>query len=228
LIAGHEFRSVDYNGGNARNWGAIDDWPDPIIGFAGGVEDFVIDPANNTAYFTLVTVDAGAGEVLHNYIVKLTAPLNAAAPNATAANYAIVNIANAGAPEDGYEPGRIDGAEGSLRGIDIDPTTNTLWFVTGRLGANGTGGVFKLNLTTLEMTEVWEQPSNNAHNSPQAFPTTLLHDIEVDSIGGATTSPTSRAPTRRSPTTTPPPTRMAATSGRVRSARRPAPRRRFS
>ncbi|MFC7497697.1 Ig-like domain-containing protein [Enterovirga sp. GCM10030262] len=183
LLVGHNFKSIDYNGGSVRDWGPIDLAPDPVIGFAGGIEDFVIDTVNNTAYFTYVTVDAGAGQVLHNYIVRLTAPLNAAAPNPLVENYAIVPIANAGAPDAGYQPGRIDDVEGSVRGIDYDPDTNTVWFVTGRLGAAGTGGVFKLDMTTLVMTEVWQQPGNSSHNTPQGFPTTLLHDIEVDSIG---------------------------------------------
>ena len=181
---GHELRSVDYNGGNSRNWGLIDLVIDPTFGFAGGIEDFVVDTANNTAYFSYVLVNAGAGQVLQNYVVRLTAPLNAAAPNPAVENYAIVNITNAGAPPAGYPAGRLPDAEGSIRGMDYHAATNTLWFVTGRLGAAGTAGIFTLNLTTGVYTEIWQQPSNNAHNTPQAFPTTLLVDIEVDSIGG--------------------------------------------
>jgi len=181
---GHELRSVDYNGGNSRNWGLIDLVIDPTFGFAGGIEDLVVDTANNTAYFSYVLVNAGAGQVLQNYVVKLTAPLNAAAPNPAVENYAIVNITNAGAPPAGYPAGRLPDAEGSIRGMDYHAATNTLWFVTGRLGAGGTAGIFTLNLTTGVYTEIWQQPSNNAHNTPQAFPTTLLVDIEVDSIGG--------------------------------------------
>jgi hypothetical protein len=182
IISGHNFMSVNYNGGQVRDWGPIDLAQDNFIGFNGGLEDFVIDTVNNTAYFTYVLVDAGTPQILHNYVVKLTAPLNAAAPNPAVENFAIVNL---GMPADGNLPaGRLDPAQGSLRGIDYDPGTNTIWFVTGRLGTGGTGGVFKYNLTSGVLTEVWEQPSNSAHNSPQAFPTTLLHDIEVDSIGG--------------------------------------------
>ncbi|HYI47410.1 MAG TPA: Ig-like domain-containing protein [Allosphingosinicella sp.] len=181
---GHELRSVDYNGGNSRNWGLIDLVIDPTFGFAGGIEDLVVDTANNTAYFSYVLVNAGAGQVLQNYVVRLTAPLNAAAPNPAVENYAIVNITNAGPPPAGYAAGRLPDAEGSIRGMDYHAATNTLWFVTGRLGAGGTGGIFTLNLTTGVYTEIWQQPSNNAHNTPQSFPTTLLVDIEVDSIGG--------------------------------------------
>jgi len=132
-----------------------------------------------------VLVNAGAGEVLHNYVVRLDlTPGLSGNPNPALENFEIVNIANAGAPPPGYAPGRIPDAEGSIRGMDIDAANNILWFVTGRLGANGTGGIFKLDLNTLNYTEVWQQPSNNAHNTPQGFPTTLLVDIEVDTIGG--------------------------------------------
>lgn len=182
IVSGHNFMSVDYNGGNVRDWGPIDLAQDNFVGFNGGIEDFVIDTVNNTAYFTYVLVDASAPQILHNYVVKLTAPLNAAAPNPGVENYAIINL---GMPADGNLPaGRLDPAQGSVRGIDYDPGENAIWFVTGRLGTTGTGGIFKYDLDTGVLIEVWEQPSNSAHNSPQAFPTTLLHDIEVDSIGG--------------------------------------------
>lgn len=181
IFSGHNFMSVDYNGGNVRDWGPID-LAQNAIGFNGGLEDFVVDTLNNTAYFTYVLVDASVPTADHNYIVRLTAPLDAAAPNPGVENYAIVNL---GMPADGNLPaGRLDPAQGSVRGIDYDPGENAIWFVTGRLGAGGTGGIFKYDLDTGVLTEVWEQPSNNAYNSPQAFPTTLLHDIEVDSIGG--------------------------------------------
>lgn len=180
---GHNFMSLDYNGSLAstRDWGPIDLAQDNTVGFNGGIEDFVIDTVNNTAYFTYVLVEVGPNVAHHNYIVRLTAPLNAVAPNPLVENYAIINL---GMPANGnLDAGRLDPAQGSVRGIDYDPDANTIWFVTGRLGAAGTGGVFKYNLTSSTLTEVWEQPSNNAHNTPQAFPTTLLHDIEVDHIG---------------------------------------------
>jgi hypothetical protein len=183
ILDGHKFMSVDYNGGALRDWGLIDLARDNTVGFAGGIEDFVIDSANNTAYFTYVLVEVGSPSVVHqNYIVRLTGGLNTSAPNPNVENYAIVNL---GMPADGsLVAGRLNPVEGSLRGIDIDPVTGTLWFVTGGVNANGNGGIFKYHVASGTLTEVWNQPANNAHNTPQAFPTTLLHDIEVDSIGG--------------------------------------------
>ena len=182
IVNGHSFMSTDYNGAGLKNWGLIDLAYENSVGYAGGIEDFVIDTVRDTAYFTYVLVEIGSPSIVHhNYIVKLTATLSGTA-NPAVENYAIINL---GMPQDGQlDAGRLNPAEGSLRGIDIDSANNTLWFVTGQVNATGSGGVFKYNLTTSTLTEVWNQPAYNTSSTPQAYPTTLLQDIEVDSIGG--------------------------------------------
>ena len=178
IFSGHSLKKVGYGGGAVTDYGPIDIAPDPIFGFAGGVFDFALDATHDTAYFSYVLSDAGSGLVLQNYIVKVNSLGN------PGGGYAVVPIANAGDPPDGYAAGRLPDEEGAIAGIDIDAANQVLYFVTQRLGADGHGGVFKLDLATNTYTELWDQPPNSAFNTLQPFPTTSMQYIEVDTIGG--------------------------------------------
>ena len=183
IFSGHSLKSVGYSGGAVTDYGPISFAFDPFFGFTGGVFDFTLDVAHDTAYFTYVLVDALFSDPPSapiNYIVKVNSLAN------PGAGYSIVTIVGSDDPDGpgGNPDNHFPELEGSLAGVDIDIANQTLYFVTQRLGGDGTGGIFKLDLTTGIYTEIWEQPSNNAFNTLQPFPTTQMQYIEVDTIGG--------------------------------------------
>ncbi len=189
IANGHNLMRVGYNGGAVSNWGPLDLAADQTIGiFRGGIYDFTLDVAHNTAYFTYVLVDTNFNPArAHvNYIVKVNSLVN---PNPAVENYTIVPI-NGPYSDDpdgaGTNPANHfpDVANGSLAGIDIDIANQRIYFVTQRLGANGQAGVFMYDIASHNVTLVWQQQSNNATNTLQPFPTTQMLYIEVDTIGG--------------------------------------------
>lgn len=107
-------------------------------------------------------------------------------PNPAVENYSIVTINGSDDPDGagGNPANHFPETEGSMAGIDIDIANQKLYFVTQRLGAAGTAGVFVLDLVTHNYTEIWQQQSNNATNFAALFPTTQMEYIEVDTIGG--------------------------------------------
>ncbi|HYI48794.1 MAG TPA: hypothetical protein VEX35_10060 [Allosphingosinicella sp.] len=183
IFAGHSLRSVGYGGGAVTDYGPVALAVDSSFGFlAGGVFDFTLDAANDTAYLTYTLVDTffGPPNAAINYIVKVN---SLADPGG---GYSIVTIVGSDDPDGpgGNPDNHFPEIEGSLAGIDIDAANQILYFVTTRLGADGTAGIFKLDLATGIYTEIWEQPSNNAFSTLQPFPTTQMQYIEVDTIGG--------------------------------------------
>jgi Ca2+-binding RTX toxin-like protein len=183
ILSGHSLKRIDYDGGNLGDYGPLAIAFDPFFGFTGGIYDFALDPAHDTAYLTYTLVDSFFSDPPSapvNYIVKVNSLAD------TSSGYSIVPIVGSDDPDGpgGNPDNHFPESEGSLRGIDIDADAQMLYFVTGRLGPDGTAGIFKLDLATGIYTEIWEQPSNNSNNTPQPFPTTLLEDIEVDTIGG--------------------------------------------
>ncbi len=183
IFAGHSLKSVGYGGGAVTDYGPVALAVDSSFGFlAGGVFDFTLDVAHDTAYLTYTLVDTffGPPNAAINYIVRVN---SLADPGG---GYSVVAIAGSDDPDGpgGNPDNHFPDSEGSLAGIDIDIANQTLYFVTQRLGADGTGGIFKLDLTTGIYTEIWQQPSNNSFNTLQPFPTTQMQYIEVDTIGG--------------------------------------------
>ncbi len=183
IFAGHSLKSVDYVGGGLTDYGPVTLAVDSSFGFlAGGVFDFTLDAAHDTAYLTYTLVDTffGPPNAAINYIVKVNSLAN------PGGGYSVVTIVGSDDPDGpgGNPDNHFPESEGSLAGIDIDIANQTLYFVTQRLGADGTAGIFKLDLATGIYTEIWEQPSNNAFNTLQPFPTTQMQYIEVDTIGG--------------------------------------------
>lgn len=183
ILSGHSLKRVDYDGANLTDYGPVSLAFDPFFGFTGGIYDFVIDPAHDTAYMTYTLVDAFFSDpptAPVNYIVKVNSLAD------SSSGYSIVPIVGSDDPdgEGGNPDNHFPESEGSLRGIDIDADAQVLYFVTGRLGPDGTAGVFKLDLATGVYTEIWEQPADSAHDTLQPFPQSLLEDIEVDTIGG--------------------------------------------
>ena len=183
IFVGHSLKSVGYAGGAVTDYGPVALAVDSSFGFlAGGVFDFTLDAAQDTAYLTYTLVDTffGPPNAAINYIVKVN---SLADPGG---GYSVVAIVGSDDPDGpgGNPDNHFPESEGSLAGIDIDIANQTLYFVTQRLGADGTGGIFKLDLATGIYTEIWEQPSNNAFNTLQPFPTTQMQYIEVDTIGG--------------------------------------------
>lgn len=183
IVFGHSLKRIDYDGSNLADYGPLSLASDLFFGFTGGVYDFALDPAHDTAYLTYTLVDAFFSDpptAPINYIVKVNSLAD------PMAGYSIVPISIGDDPDgpDGNPDNHFPDSEGSLRGIDIDADAQILYFVTGRLGADGTGGIFKLDLATGVVTELWEQPANSASDSYQPYPTTLLEDIEVDTVAG--------------------------------------------
>ena len=183
IFAGHSLKSVGYGGGAVTDYGPVALAVDSSFGFlAGGVFDFTLDVAHDTAYLTYTLVDTffGPPNAAINYIVKVNSLAD------SGGGYSVVTIVGSDDPDGagGNPANHFPDAEGSLAGIDIDIANQRLYFVTQRLGADGTGGVFRLDLATGIYTEIWEQPSNDAFNTLQPFPTTQMQYIEVDTIGG--------------------------------------------
>ena len=192
----------------STDYGPIAFAVDPFFGFAGGVYDFVIDAAHDTAYFTYSLVDAFFSDpptAPINYIVKVN---SLADPGA---GYSVVTIVGSDDPDGpgGNPDNHFPESEGvAARHRHRCRRAGALFRHPAASAPDGTAGIFKLDLATGIYTEIWEQPSNSAHNTPQPFPTTLLEDIEVDTIGGvyyvttfassdvATRSMTARRPTR--------------------------------
>jgi peptidase M10/serralysin-like protein/cadherin-like protein/Big-like domain-containing protein/hemolysin type calcium-binding protein len=181
IINGHSLKSISYTGTGLTDYGKITLATEPTVGFFGGVFDFTLDVAHNTAYFTYVLVNSNPPpSAAINYIVKVNSLSN------PAGGYSIVQINGSDDPDGagGNPANHFPQSEGSLAGIDIDIANQRLYFVTQRLGADGTAGVFMLDLVTHNYVELWQQQSNNATNTLQPFPTTQMEYIEVDTIGG--------------------------------------------
>ncbi|HEX8663395.1 MAG TPA: Ig-like domain-containing protein, partial [Beijerinckiaceae bacterium] len=183
IVVGHNLKAIGYNGGAVSDWGPLDLAVEPTVGFAGGIYDFALDVAHDTAYFTYVIVNTNNSTAKINYIAKVNSLSN---PNPAVENYQIVQINGSDDPDGagGNPANHFPESEGSLAGIDIDVANQVLYFTTQRLGVNGTAGIFKLDLASHNYTEIWQQQSNAATNTLQPFPTTQLNYIEVDTIGG--------------------------------------------
>jgi Ca2+-binding RTX toxin-like protein len=181
IINGHNLKSISYTGTGLTDYGAIQLAVEPTVGFFGGVFDFTLDVAHNTAYFTYVLVNSNPPpSAAINYIVKVNSLSN------PAGGYSVVQINGSDDPDGagGNPANHFPQVEGSLAGIDIDIANQRLYFVTQRLGATGTAGIFMLDLVSHNYVELWQQQSNNATNTLQPYPTTQMEYIEVDTIGG--------------------------------------------
>ena len=178
---GFQLWEANYDGTGQRLIQTIDtENPDPDFGFPGGVGDFAV--AGGFAYVVSSTASVdglGNANVLQNHILKINLATGA------------VSYLNLGTSPGGYQPGRLDPSQGQIIGIDVNTTTGDVWFVTQPISASATAGIFKFvqgaavgSTVNGTLTEVWEQPSNNAFNTLQTFPTANMTHIEVDEIGG--------------------------------------------
>jgi hypothetical protein len=93
-----------------------------------------------------------------------------------------------------YNNGRLNSNEGQIIALDVDQNTGIVYFITQPESATGNGGVWSYNPATDDLQELWNQPSPNANNTLQTFPTSNMVQIEVDEIGARlfiTTNPDS-------------------------------------
>lgn len=181
IDTGFELRRSDYDGSNNELIGTLDiENPEPFIGFPGGVADFVIDPARDTAYIlhTLAFVDGlGNSFVLQNHIIKV----NSLTPDGDDDDFTIL-LAGPGDGSDGFQPGRLDPAYGQIAAIDVDRDTGLIYFVTQPISATDTAGVFTYDPVTDTLNTLWLQPSLDTHSDLQTFPTGLMVGIEYDEV----------------------------------------------
>jgi VCBS repeat-containing protein len=180
---GWELHSANYDGtGNVVVALLDDENPDPTFGIPGGIGDWALDSSRGFAYVVSSTgvIDGfGNASVTTNHILRVTLAtgvitvlaLDAADPRSFAAG-------------GGYNAGRLDPNEGQIMALDVDQATGIVYFITQPISASGSGGVFSYNPAIDDLVEIWNQPSNNAFNTLQAFPTANMTHIEVDEIGG--------------------------------------------
>jgi Ca2+-binding RTX toxin-like protein len=179
--AGWEVRRSDYDGSNNELIATLDDEnPDNLFGFPGGVADFVIDPARDTAYIlsTFASIDGlGNAVVFQNHIVRLDG-LN---PDAGEDDFTVLT-AGEGDGSDGFVPGRIDPSYGQIVGIDVDRNTGQLYIVTQPISADDHGGIFRYDPATDTFTLLWEQPTPATDSDLQPYPTGYMTFIEFDEV----------------------------------------------
>jgi hypothetical protein len=179
LDVGFELRRSDYDGSNNELIATIDDENfDPIIGFPGGVADFVLDAAHNAAYILSTTgfVDGlGNITVLQNHIVRVN-DLTPGSDDIT------VLGAGDGDGSDGYQPGRIDPSFGQITAIDVNRNTGELYFTTVPDTNDHHGGIFKYDPATDTFTTLWIQPTPNTDTTLQDYPTAYMTFIEYDEV----------------------------------------------
>lgn len=179
--AGWEVRRSDYDGSNNELIATLDDEnPDNFLGFPGGVADFVIDPARDTAYIlsTFAFIDGlGNAAVLQNHIVRLDG-LN---PDAGEDDFTVLT-AGEGDGSDGYVPGRIDPSFGQIIGIDVDRNTGQLYIITQPISSTDHGGIFRYDPATDTFTLLWEQPTPATDTDLQDYPTGYMTFIEFDEV----------------------------------------------
>jgi hypothetical protein len=174
---GWEVRRSDYDGSNNELIATLDDEnADPIFGFPGGIADFVIDPARDTAYIlsTFAFIDGfGNASVQQNHIIKL----NSLTPDPDSDDFTIL-LAGDGDGSDGFQPGRIDPSFGQIIGLDVNRNTGEIFFITQPISAGDHGGIFKYNPVTDVLTTLWIQPAPSADTNLQAYPTAFMTVIE--------------------------------------------------
>jgi Ca2+-binding RTX toxin-like protein len=179
--AGWEVRRSDYDGSNNELIATLDDENfDPDFGFPGGVADFVIDPARNTAYIlsTFASIDGlGNAVVFQNHIIRLDG-LN---PDAGEDDFTVLTAGD-GDGSDGYVPGRIDPSFGQIVGIDVDRNTGQLYIVTQPISSTDHGGIFRYDPATDTFTLLWEQPTPATDTDLQDYPTGYMTFIEFDEV----------------------------------------------
>ncbi|HEV7658613.1 MAG TPA: cadherin domain-containing protein [Allosphingosinicella sp.] len=178
---GWEVRRSDYDGSNNELIATLDDEnPDNLFGFPGGIADFIIDPARNTAYIlsTFAFIDGlGNATVLQNHIVRLDG-LN---PDAGEDDFTVLTAGD-GDGSDGYVPGRIDPSFGQIIGIDVDRNTGQLYFITQPISSTDHGGIFKYDPATDTFTLLWEQPTPATDTDLNTYPTGYMTFIEFDEV----------------------------------------------
>ena len=155
---------------------------DPL-GFPGGMGDWALDIPHGFAY----TVSSrgqvdGLGNVtlVQNHIARV----NLATGVITILALGAADVRTDRGPGNIYNDGRLNPNEGQIIALDVHQTTGVVYFITQPIGPGNTSGIWSYNPATDTLVELWEQPSNNAFNTLQSFPTANMTHIEVDEIGG--------------------------------------------
>ncbi len=174
---GFQLWEANYDGTGARLITTLDtENVDPDWGFPGGVGDFVVYNTGNVAYVvhSVGFVDGlGNAAVNQNHILQV---------DLTTGAVTVLDVGSDATP--GYNPGRLDPAEGQIIGIDVDQRNGDIYFITQPISADDSGGIFRYVPGTDTLTELWNQPTNNTHNTLQTFPTSNMTHIEFDEVSG--------------------------------------------
>ena len=177
--AGFELRRSNYDGSNNELIATLDtENPDNFLGFPGGVADFILDAAHNSAYVlsTFAFIDGlGDAFVLQNHIIRV----NDLTPGSD--NFTVLGVGD-GDGSDGYVPGRLDPAFGQIAGMDINRNTGELYFVTQPISQTEHGGIFKYDPSTDTLTLLWEQPTPGTDSTLTDYPTGYMTFIEYDEV----------------------------------------------
>lgn len=176
---GFELRRSNYDGSGIELIATLDDENlDPIFGFPGGVADFVLDVAHNSAYIlsTFAFVDGfGNAAVQQNHIIRVN-DLAAGSDDFT------ILLVGDGDGSDGFSPGRIDPSFGQIVGLDVNRNTGELFFITQPISQTDHGGIFKYDPGTDTLTLLWEQPTPATDSTLQTYPTGFMTFIEYDEV----------------------------------------------
>jgi VCBS repeat-containing protein len=157
---------------------------DPL-GFPGGMGDWALDLGHGASGYAYAVSSRGSVDgfgnvtLVQNHIVRVD--LGTGVITVLALDAADARSGTGGGL---YNDGRLIDAEGQIIALDVDSVTGIVYFITHPVSASASGGLFSYNPATDDLQELWNQPSNNAHNTLQSFPTANMTHIEVDEIGG--------------------------------------------
>jgi Ca2+-binding RTX toxin-like protein len=180
---GWEVRSINYDGTGLALICVIDTENGMGSPFGiSGVAEYAVRTSTNTMYVvsSLGSVDGfGNVNVLQNHILSVN--LTTGAITILALDLADPRSNTGGGL---YNEGRLNPVEGQIIALDVDQNTGIIYFATQPISASDSGGIFSYNPATDDLQELWNQPSNNTHNTLQTFPTNPITHLEVDEIGG--------------------------------------------
>src|SRR5262249_11510310 len=148
--------------------------------FNAGFEDFALDLPHNTAYFVSSSSFFGTGYVTttRNFLYKATGVTS----SATAGSVTMTQLPVS--PNDPTNGGNFfPGSDGIVWSIDVDPTSEIVYFTTLQLNNNTNGGVFSYainNNNTGIFNTVWAQPSPLTATSGSGHPDGGLERIAIN------------------------------------------------
>src|SRR5262249_48580294 len=153
-----------------------------ISGTNAGFADFALDLAHNTAYFASSSFFVGTSSIIlrTNFIYKATGVTSTASSVTLSQMPIFPNDTNSGG---NFFPASL----GVLSGIDVDTTSETIYFTTDPGTSSAHGGIFSYAINSNasgNYSTVWLQPTPSASSSSAGVPFGPMFYIAVDHATG--------------------------------------------